>query len=1061
MTDHRVTDLSYGHLGNASYDTDGNQWTFSNTKDEGELPSRCCIAPANNFVDQRIQQLLPLTERIPPSFQNAPKKDGIPSQIAKSQLKWLVKNRPETFPGNAITSVLAKAHDAGRAEPSRSGCLLTVGRAVDVDRVSMSRRPRIICTPCGGAGHILQLIRPSTERRGWGKHSVAKLALLALESSERGYWVGTGGAIRQIESADDENESGTWLAVRQDTIITIFRPIYGKLHISAGPPTGLRTTNTSSRLNPNPVATLATERITTEDYMDASFNPWYARQFAVVNARGYWSIWDLERQDGKGSREQLISGKKGNFEDDYNPNPISNPQPNDHADGWYRILWACNINTIVVCNRRRIAVIDIKSAPFRLPSIEIMTGNGTEWMLDLKRSSQHLNYLFILTTSRIFWVEVIPPGEDGGDQAVSAGIKVKLSYRHFRDPNDETLKLTLANNDPGMDSPTGHQHWLTRILVTAFISSTKDLLVNYYCFKANTDSSGLGTSFQGSFTLASDSGEPENVHKALQTLCVLAAPLTSTLTTNSTGPELQYLAQDVRFFQLWALTTDLGLHSTLFSVFRSRCEEITRPRLHITAPTVKLTQSLRPQGPQFVHDSFIVADGIDDEPSLGHEYAFRGNDAHSVTDRNRDDPRFRLNWKAIFQHVFGLSNVQIETVDDDVESQEEGEKRLKECLARASSHIREGISGEKLTRSTLYVIFFLIFFSFLSSSGPGLSTLNRHEISGISDPSGDIEPANSVLREFLGALRGQVQSPEESSAFEFVLSDLKACPSIQFPLDQAYNFPDPLIIYDQLIDNWMASLPLDVAYRARLSKFNIIRQATVELFLSSFAVSPRNKATDVNFAPIQSDEIDFTLPEQDKDYGTTRESSPVNFPSQVVSFPRREPHFSLPTPAQTPSLYSHATGTSASELKEDPAISRLRQYAVSIKPKPDFGKSPILSQWPSSPGSDPAKYSWEARQKASDRDPAADQSEKRNRKEQARRHRRTERFLNQDDTRMAEASSQPIVVPSGSQPEVTHNGFSSQTVEDIPMTQPDRGAFGSRSIQKSKKKPKKHRTAGF
>jgi RNA polymerase I-specific transcription initiation factor RRN6 len=62
---------------------------------------------------------------------------------------------------------------------------------------------------------------------------------------------------------------------------------------------------------------------------------------------------------------------------------------------------------------------------------------------------------------------------------------------------------------------------------------------------------------------------------------------------------------------------------------------------------------------------------------------------------------------------------------------------------------------------------------------------------------------------------------------------------------------------------------------------------------------------------------------------------------------------------------------------------------------------------------------------------------------------------------MAEASSQPIVVPSGSQPEVTHNGFSSQTVEDIPMTQPDRGAFGSRSIQKSKKKPKKHRTAGF
>jgi RNA polymerase I-specific transcription initiation factor RRN6 len=33
-------------------------------------------------------------------------------------------------------------------------------------------------------------------------------------------------------------------------------------------------------------------------------------------------------------------------------------------------------------------------------------------------------------------------------------------------------------------------------------------------------------------------------------------------------------------------------------------------------------------------------------------------------------------------------------------------------------------------------------------------------------------------------------------------------------------------------------------------------------------------------------------------------------------------------------------------------------------------------------------------------------------------------------------------------------------VEDVPMTQPHRGAFGSRSVQKSKK-TKKHRTAGF
>jgi hypothetical protein len=40
MTDHRVTDLSYGHLGKASYDTDENQWIFSNTKDQGKSCSQ-------------------------------------------------------------------------------------------------------------------------------------------------------------------------------------------------------------------------------------------------------------------------------------------------------------------------------------------------------------------------------------------------------------------------------------------------------------------------------------------------------------------------------------------------------------------------------------------------------------------------------------------------------------------------------------------------------------------------------------------------------------------------------------------------------------------------------------------------------------------------------------------------------------------------------------------------------------------------------------------------------------------------------------------------------------
>ena len=340
-----------------------------------------------------------------------------------------------------------------------------------------------------------------------------------------------------------------------------------------------------------------------------------------------------------------------------------------------------------------------------------------------------------------------------------------------------------------------------------------------------------------------------------------------------------------------------------------------------------------------------------------------------------------------------------------------------------------------------------------------LTIPSRHEISKVSGHSGDIEQATSTLREFLDTLY-QTQIPDDSSPFRFVISDLRSCPAIQFPLDPISNRPDPKCIYNQLISNWMASLPGNVSGKLRYQKFNIIRQTAVELFLSSFAVSLKSKVVDPIIPSTRNAEDDQLLPGLETEYGTTRESSPMNFASQVASFPGRQPDLSLPTPAQTPSLYSHAT--SASELKEDPAVSRLRQHAISIKSRPDSGKSPILSRWPSTPGFNPADYQWDAKQKAADEDQSVAEREKQNRKEEARRRKRTERFLNQEGTMAAGSSTQPmVVIPSGSQPMDVHNGFSSQTVEDVPMTQPDRGAFGSRVVQKGKKKAKKSRTAGF
>jgi RNA polymerase I-specific transcription initiation factor RRN6 len=339
-----------------------------------------------------------------------------------------------------------------------------------------------------------------------------------------------------------------------------------------------------------------------------------------------------------------------------------------------------------------------------------------------------------------------------------------------------------------------------------------------------------------------------------------------------------------------------------------------------------------------------------------------------------------------------------------------------------------------------------------------LSTLsankNSFELSGLEDISGDLDQASPKLSEFLKSVQ---LDQDHDTASTLVLTELDH--THQSSTNQPIHPLDLLKVYDNLVEIWMASLPLEVSGAARLSKFKIIRKTTLELYLSSVALSLRSKASQVSEIPDQNIDAIAAVPQINKIETMTRDSSPAFVSSQLDSVLLREAHFSLPSPARTPSVYSHGSTATAGDLPEDPVISRLRQYTVSIRSLPDPGKCRLLSHWPSSPGVNPAKYSWEAAKKASASAEGGEGDGYRTRREEARRQRRTEKFLSRERARATDAESQPTFMPSGSQPEVAHHAISSQTVDEQPMTQPDRGAFGSRLGKKSTKK--KQRKAGF
>jgi len=269
----------------------------------------------------------------------------------------------------------------------------------------------------------------------------------------------------------------------------------------------------------------------------------------------------------------------------------------------------------------------------------------------------------------------------------------------------------------------------------------------------------------------------------------------------------------------------------------------------------------------------------------------------------------------------------------------------------------------------------------------------------------------------------------------------------------ANAMPDLSDIYDKLVDLWISCLPRRTPGPTRLAKEKLVRSVAAELCLSSLGVFIRDKSVIPPKQAELEDETDFVLPVRTKPDSSGRS---LHSSSAV-------PVSSLPTPATTPSLPLNDSTTSLRAPAEDGAISRLRGYTLSIKSQPSLGVSrlAILAHWPSAPGADPLKYSWEASRQsiAKGEDTDSDEEEALARqREQDRRRRRTEKFLKRQRVNTVDAASQPLpALAFGSQPDPAKHPISSQAA-DVPMTQPDRGTFGSRLGPIGFKK---RRTMGF
>ena len=389
----------------------------------------------------------------------------IPSPLSAPQISP-IENKcflPSVYPELAACWPLSSNETLSHAITTCKTCdplvssLFDIGYAVDLENNdSGSRVVPIAVVASGECGNTISFWKIEDDVVELRTKTITSIRVPAIGQTEGIEWSAGGAPVRQICFAGTVEEKATWMAARLPHSTIIFRPQYHRnpvsVPISRDDDHLLPIRSRKSRLDANPLVEILNTQTGGFAHADVTFNPWYQKQFAIVDERGNWSVWELSgrhrRTKGNWTAVSVKSGALPWLD-------LGDAQDiDDHPrhDGWATIEWAGDVNSFIVSDRRCPMLYRMESGQVCPYTIELGLKRRTEWILDIKRSASNVSHAFILTTTRIFWLDITssPDPTIAAENDSRPSLCPRLSWRHFRDPEDITLRLASLPVDEGM-----------------------------------------------------------------------------------------------------------------------------------------------------------------------------------------------------------------------------------------------------------------------------------------------------------------------------------------------------------------------------------------------------------------------------------------------------------------------------------------------------------------------------------------------------------------------------------------------------------------------------------
>ncbi|KAK2735637.1 hypothetical protein FQN57_001183 [Myotisia sp. PD_48] len=776
MNDPTSSEYQYGHPGTTVYDRDFKSWEFSRTFNGGDFLTLARDSTISNNTN------------CPKCIHGAHSQDCASNGLLSTHpelVSGLGELDAEEQPSRIITSSLSDFTDSGS---------LAFGNAVCVadGRVTSQTMPVMVCLS-SSSNLTITVCKFDPGRLDF----LSETANVSLDLNHQLFssWISPGGPVRQLSAAEPVAGQNTYFAIRRTCSTTIFRSLYRQSFV----PTSLHHNPSTELPTLDPLVNIPSSLSGGHAHAAVVFNPWYQQQLAIIDTAGNWNIWDIQHRQQRNAGWFADRGPSGSLR-------LLHPESSilaytDRYDGWGAISWVGSIHQLFICDRRNVALCRIDLRPPTQEYVNIMLENSSEWILDVMRSQENSSHLFVLTTFRIFWLKV----ESVENEILLQNpkmVSIILSWQHFRDPEDTSLRLSsfsIQNVGPSL----------------ILFSRLNRLALKYKFPRSIQD-----TSFSISVSNPTFFGLP----RVLKCQCGLDAHFDSTPGYSAVSFKEVDIAKNQESFEISserpifiAFIGQLVDGRVVQNFYRLNRAQTQFPGSLMEYPMLGRRKSLLRNTPKFVASSeFVIGEMENTSPASSFWN-------RSTQNRNNISAARAVqageSWK--YQYIFVTSPA-------------------------SASGIRGSNTQDQTTSFGAW---------FHTVPDRVVDILSATKNDSIAYLMSEIVPPPSILTgiedmtyHFSALLRG-LKGPEGHffTAFQVITLGLPFSPNSTLSTASETLTFSPSDIYDTLIYHCVAPLPVEVPNRLRVSKEQMVRSMVAEIALSRIVTSSKAEGLNANY----------------------------------------------------------------------------------------------------------------------------------------------------------------------------------------------------------------------